>query len=167
MKFLITFSGTFITLLFFLIFLDLPKGTGEIIQPIQFNHKLHKEIGLECKECHETAYTSSQATIPDITTCLGCHEDAQTKSLEEEKIRKYAREGKPIPWVKVHSMPAYVFFTHRIHTTIGGIPCSSCHGDVASRAKPFVKPEVDLSMDFCIDCHNHSGINEDCSKCHK
>jgi hypothetical protein len=26
---------------------------------------------------------------------------------------------------------------------------------------------VELSMDFCVDCHKVYGINEDCSKCHR
>ncbi len=124
-------------------------------------------MGMECQECHATAYLSSQATIPNTDVCIECHEEAVTESSEEEKIRQYAQRGESIPWIQVHLMPAHIFFSHRRHTTIGGLPCSICHGNAASRVKPFIEPEIDLSMDFCVDCHLEHGMNEDCSDCHK
>ncbi|MCK5552018.1 MAG: hypothetical protein KAJ09_02650, partial [Deltaproteobacteria bacterium] len=65
--------------------------------PIQFNHKSHKEQGLECITCHQYAQKHTFAGSPKLEVCLECHEEPITESPEEAKIRKYAEENEEIP----------------------------------------------------------------------
>lgn len=136
-------------------------------QPIRYNHKLHIEQGLECADCHTGAPAESFASIPGVETCLGCHEQPVTESREEEKIRELAQAGSGIPWMQVYEVPDHVYFSHARHVKVGKIECEQCHGEVKTREVPFTKPLVDLSMDFCIDCHRESGATEDCIACHR
>lgn len=136
-------------------------------QPISYNHMLHIEQGLECSYCHRYVMKETFATIPGIEVCLECHGEALTESGEEEKIRQYAEAGTEIPWIQVYEVPDHVFFSHRRHTSVAGIACEECHGDVENRRKPFTRAQVNLSMDFCIDCHIKNGATEDCVACHR
>lgn len=63
-------------------------------QPIIFNHARHVASGLQCTDCHAGAQSQAQATLPQLATCLMCHQAALTKSAEEEKIRALAAAGK-------------------------------------------------------------------------
>jgi formate-dependent nitrite reductase cytochrome c552 subunit len=65
-------------------------------------------------------------------------------------VRQSAQTGEPVPWVKVHVAPDYVYFNHSVHVT-RGVSCVECHGrvdqmDTVVHTKPF-------SMSFCLDCH--------------
>ena len=60
----------------------------------------------------------------------------------------------PIPWVRVHDLPDYVYFNHSAHVN-RGVGCAECHGrvdrmDVVYQAKP-------LSMSWCLECHRNPG----------
>lgn len=136
-------------------------------QPIRFNHALHVEKGLDCEACHEGALKSEKATLPGIDTCMGCHQEPQSKSAEEEKIRGFARAGQPIPWVQVNRVPAHVFFSHRRHVTLGGMKCAECHGQMEKATSPPVKPFRLLTMDACIECHEQKRAGTDCNDCHR
>ncbi len=80
---------------------------------------------------------------------------------------------KPIPWVKIHRLPDYVYFDHRAHLAVG-VACQKCHGPIESMER--VQQFSDLSMGWCVNCHrlaNLSGINglkvnasTDCVTCH-
>src|SRR5512147_1653037 len=74
-----------------LIFMHHP---GQIRQPITFNHSKHIKNGLTCTDCHPGVETQARATLPDISTCLTCHQSALTTSPEEQKIRTLASAGK-------------------------------------------------------------------------
>jgi predicted CXXCH cytochrome family protein len=143
------------------------KGYGpSYTQPISYNHMLHIELGLECSYCHRYVMEQTFASIPAVEVCLECHEEALTDSREEEKIREFAKDGSEIPWIQVCEVPDHVFFSHRRHVSVAEIACKQCHGDVESRTEPLTRPLVDLSMDFCLDCHASSGASVDCVACH-
>ncbi len=135
-------------------------------QPISYNHKLHIEQGLECISCHRYVMEQTFASIPGVDVCLECHEEPLTESREEEKIRQFAESGTDIPWMQVYEVPDHVFFSHRRHVSVAEIACEECHGEIEGREKPFTRPLIDLSMEFCIDCHKGSGATEDCVACH-
>jgi hypothetical protein len=58
--------------------------------------------------------------------------------------------GMPLPWVKVHQNPDYVYFNHSVHVN-RGVSCVECHGKV--NEMDVVRHEKPLSMAFCLDCH--------------
>ncbi len=134
--------------------------------PIQFNHKSHKEQGLECVTCHQYAQTHTFAGSPKLEVCLECHEEPITESPEEAKIRKYADENEEIPWVPLYRMPGHVFFTHQRHVSGAGLQCETCHGKIGETVKPPPKPLKTLSMNACMDCHRKTGADNDCLACH-
>lgn len=145
------------------------RSSGQVPEPTvpQFNHKLHAENGVECTGCHTRAPEQASAGKPALATCLICHEEALTKSPAEELIRTYAAGGRELPWKKVTSVPDHVFFSHRRHVTMGKVACETCHGVMASQAKPPARPLVNLDMDFCVGCHERSGASVDCLACHR
>jgi Cytochrome c7 and related cytochrome c len=79
----------------------------------------------------------------------------------------------PIKWTRLHILPDYASFDHRVHVR-GGVDCISCHGDVATMER--MRQESTLSMGWCVNCHrdvNATGIGgrsvsapDDCSACH-
>ncbi|NIQ40413.1 MAG: hypothetical protein GTN81_17780 [Proteobacteria bacterium] len=140
--------------------------SGRTSQPIAFNHKLHKEAGLECVNCHVYVETERYAGKPTLQTCLECHEEAMTESPEEEKIRQYAKEKKEIPWRKISRTADHVFFTHQRHVVGAGMACATCHGNIGETTKSPSKPLKTLSMDDCMDCHRKNDANNDCLACH-
>ncbi|MEX2080473.1 MAG: ammonia-forming cytochrome c nitrite reductase subunit c552, partial [Dehalococcoidia bacterium] len=65
-------------------------------------------------------------------------------------VRASFESGAPVPWVKVHEAPDYVFFDHSVHVN-RGVSCVDCHGrvdemEVVTHAKPH-------SMGWCLECH--------------
>jgi hypothetical protein len=139
---------------------------GSSGQPIAFNHKLHKEAGVECIDCHRFFQTQRYAGKPSLQVCLECHEEPMTESPEEAKIQEYAKENKEIPWKKLSRTPDHVFFTHQRHVVGAALECETCHGKIGETVKPPSKPLKTLSMDDCMDCHWESGADNDCLACH-
>ena len=90
-------------------------------QPIAFSHKLHTvQNGIPCQYCHLYARRSFSSGVPPVSTCIGCHGPNEQKlvkpdSLEVKKMRDYWAKGEPIPWVKVHDIPDFVRFPHKVH----------------------------------------------------
>ncbi len=73
-----------------------------------------------------------------------------------ELVRKAQETGEPIPWVKVHKAPDYVYFNHSAHLN-RGISCQSCHGKV--NEMEVVKHAEPQSMGWCLDCHRNPEQN--------
>ena len=120
-------------------------------QPVPFSHKLHAgTLGLDCRYCHYTVEKSHYAAIPPTEVCMGCHTSVLPGSKKLAKVRESFKTGKPIRWVRVHMLPDYAFFNHKVHVA-AGVGCASCHGridkmKVVHQSKP-------LSMSWCLDCH--------------
>ena len=138
-------------------------------QPIQYNHKLHvQENGIECGDCHLHALAQAHATIPNIDVCGECHSDEPTTdSPDEKKLIEFVARGEQIPWVRVHRVPSHVYFSHRRHTTIAQIDCTTCHGNVEEMTEPFSRQVVPISMGRCMKCHEENEVNNDCIRCHR
>ena len=135
-------------------------------QPIKFPHSRHvKDLGIDCEFCHYYARKSKYAGVPAVEVCIGCHKYvAKVRQRPEiKKLFKYWEEGKPIPWVKVHDLPDFVRFTHRMHLN-AGLECSECHGDVASMDT--AERVAPLTMGWCLDCHRKKGASTECFACH-
>jgi hypothetical protein len=121
------------------------------VQPVPYSHALHAgQLGLDCRYCHSNVEKSPVANLPTAQTCLNCHNQVKKDSPLLAVVRHSFETGDPVPWVKVHQTPDFVFFNHAIHVN-RGVSCWECHGqinemDVVTHVQP-------LSMGFCLDCH--------------
>ena len=141
--------------------------TWGLEQPLAFNHRLHlDEVGLDCIDCHRYARSGVRATIPNIEVCGDCHDEAVGESAAELELVEYVVSSEKIPWRKVYRVPAHVYFSHRRHTEIGGLECEECHGPVGERVEPVTRPYRRPTMADCMDCHEESGVANDCVYCH-
>ena len=88
----------------------------------------------------------------NTTACVGCHGQVWNRSPRLEPVREaFFAEG-PLPWVKVHDLPDFVYFDHSIHLA-KGVGCISCHGRVDQMAA--VYQAAPLTMSWCLECHRH------------
>jgi respiratory nitrate reductase gamma subunit len=164
------------------------------------------ELQMSCLYCHADAEKGPHAGLPAASVCMNCHrfvtaplrevraefEVAKQEkrpprppvTAEMEKLytalglnaklqRDPARPTHPIRWVKVHNLPAFTRFDHRAHQS-AGVACQHCHGLVETMER--VRQVEDLSMGWCVRCHNEanrSGVagkpvhaSNDCTACH-
>lgn len=122
-------------------------------QPIPYSHALHAgQLGLSCLYCHTGVEDSPVAKIPATQTCMNCHLTIKKDSPLLEPLRVSWASGEPVPWVRVHRVPDYVYFNHSVHVR-RGVGCVSCHGRVDEM--PVVVHDQPLSMGWCLDCHRH------------
>lgn len=123
---------------------------------------------MECVDCHRYVQSHARATIPNIEVCADCHfDEPATDSPEEAKLLAYVNEGRKIPWNKVYRVPSHVYFSHRRHTVLGQVECTTCHGNVGEMSEPLHKQLVTVKMARCIKCHEGSGVDNDCTRCHR
>jgi hypothetical protein len=152
-------------------------------QPIEFSHAVHaSKLEIECLYCHSGADKSQSATVPAVSTCMGCHqwvkEGSSPGSAEEiAKILDYYQRGESIPWIRVHDMPEHVQFKHMRHVA-AGVECQTCHGPVEEMNRVWLTPDTKLrphslwlpaaklEMGWCMDCHLERGASDDCAACH-
>jgi hypothetical protein len=134
-------------------------------QPIAFPHDTHAgKLGLECTHCHTSVEKSRFATVPAVSVCMTCHENAQIESPELDKLKQYWSDQEPIPWVRIHSMADHVYFSHKRHIK-AGVECATCHGDMTVVKE--VKKVRTFNMGFCVGCHRANNAPQECSTCHK
>ncbi len=128
------------------------------VQPVPYSHKLHAgQLGLDCFYCHSTVYKAAYAAIPATETCMNCHAKVKpTQSSPGTGPRRAYATGQPIPWIKIHLLPDFVYFNHQAHVT-AGVSCVSCHGRIDQMIE--VHQEKPLNMAFCLDCHRDPAPN--------
>lgn len=155
---------------------------GVLEQPLAYSHKLHAgKLQIECEYCHFNARRSIHAGVPPTETCMNCHKMVPSEGRPElEKLKEFYASGEPIPWVKVHDLPDFVYFTHKRHVR-GGVECQECHGEVQDDMTVAYRVG-ELTMGWCLNCHeDHPKVDEnygaqanlrraemkDCWTCHK
>src|SRR2546430_4398919 len=122
-------------------------------QPAPFSHQHHVAgLGLDCRYCHTSVENSSFAGIPPTKTCMNCHSEIWTNANLLEPVRYSYRENRPIWWTRIHDLPDYVYFNHKIHVN-KGVGCASCHGPVDEM--PLTYQHSSLQMEWCLDCHRN------------
>ncbi|MBS1604650.1 MAG: c-type cytochrome [Bacteroidetes bacterium] len=154
-------------------------------QPIFYSHKVHAGINqVSCLYCHSNALDSKHATVPPLNVCMNCHaaindyshgpklyrEDGSEVDGTAEIQKLYSYTGydpktsryntataKPVEWIKIHSLPDHVFFSHAQHTKAGKVQCQTCHGPIQEMDE--VKQFAPLSMGWCINCHRTTKVN--------
>lgn len=152
-------------------------------QPIEFSHAVHAgALQIQCLYCHTGADKSQHATVPAVSTCMGCHQwvksGASQGSAEQiARLQEYWDAGESIPWVRIHNLPEYVQFKHQRHV-LAGIACQDCHGPVETMNRVYLVPHTSFSpssaflpaakmeMGWCMDCHDHRNGTQDCVSCH-
>jgi hypothetical protein len=123
------------------------------VQPVPFSHEHHvRGLGIDCRYCHTSAEKSSFAGLPSTKTCMTCHSQIWTNAAVLEPVREAWRTGQPIPWVRVHNLPDYVYFNHSIHLA-KGVACVTCHGPIDKM--PAVYQANYMTMSWCLNCHRH------------
>jgi hypothetical protein len=140
-------------------------------QPIQFPHKLHVGLGIQCLYCHPGALRGPSPGIPTETKCWGCHQQIAVQGTELPKLAAYVKNNQPVPWVPVAQVPDFVHFVHRPHIA-AGLNCETCHGDL-SKMTVYENPQV-INMGWCLNCHRQKAKDDpvlyakltDCGTCH-
>lgn len=134
-------------------------------QPIPFSHKLHAgDKKIPCQYCHSAARRSITSGIPPLNTCMGCHKLVATDKEPIKKITEHYKNNDPIQWVKVHDLPDFVRFSHKIHVTGAKLECQECHGPVETM--DVVEQLAPLQMGWCVGCHKEKNAKLDCMTCH-
>jgi hypothetical protein len=122
-------------------------------QPVPFSHNHHVAgIGIDCRYCHTTVEQTAVAGIPATEICMNCHKQVWADSPTLEPVRSSLRENRPIEWVRVNSVPDFVYFDHSIHVR-KGVGCETCHGRVDQM--PLMWKAESLHMEWCLDCHRN------------
>ncbi len=147
-----------------LAFMLLATGLFAVEQPVPYSHKVHLSMGLKCNSCHKNADPGEAMGLPAESFCMSCHQAIKTGSPHIQKLAVAAREKQPIPWVRVYKLPAFVYFSHRVHTKAGAT-CEACHGPV--REREVITKEVSLSMKSCMACHAEKKAQNECTTCHE
>ncbi len=141
-------------------------------------------FGIPCVYCHTMPYKGRHSTLPSTAVCMNCH---STVGLNKEwvlRLKEYWDRGEPIPWVKVHDLPDFVYFDHSVHLTAKNErgepklpvvdeqgkrmpPCQTCHGKVDQME--IVSVQHSFNMQWCLDCHRKPEMraSTDCVACHR
>jgi hypothetical protein len=120
-------------------------------QPVAYSHQVHVgKLGMDCRYCHTTVEKAAFAAVPPTSVCMNCHKTIAASADSIKPLRESMDTGKPVPWVRVHDLPDYVYFDHRAH--IGrGVGCVECH-DRIDRMEQVYQAKT-LSMGWCLECH--------------
>ena len=140
-------------------------------QPIKFSHKIHAgDNEIACQYCHNSVEKSKHAGIPSVNICMNCHKGIQkgpetgekeiakiyTAAGFDPKTGNYSGPQNPIKWIKVHTLPDHVFFSHTQHVVVGKQECATCHGDVKKMTT--VEQKAPLTMKWCVECHRKTEV---------
>lgn len=124
-----------------------------------FSHQIHAgKLGLDCRYCHSHVEESSEANIPSVSTCMGCHAEGHVdekfaRPANLRFVRDAWAKDESIQWRRVHKLPDYVRnFPHNVHIN-AGVSCFSCHGNIMEQE--VVHQVESLSMSWCLDCHRN------------
>ena len=98
-----------------------------------------------------------------MNTCMGCHRFVATDKESIKWLTEKYQKDEPVEWIKVHDLPDFVRFSHKIHVG-AGIACQDCHGQVQDME--VVEQVAWLQMGWCLECHRQKGASTECMTCH-
>ena len=146
------------------------------VQPIFFSHVIHTgSYQMACQYCHANARRSSDAGIPSVEKCMGCHKIVAAQGNEQvQKLHGFWEKQQPVPWIRVFRIPEYAQFPHKNHIQ-AGLVCQTCHGRIEAMEQVHAKtgqnigndlmnlaampvPGPKLTMGWCVECHR--AVNE-------
>jgi hypothetical protein len=135
-------------------------------QPFEFPHVIHVQQGIACTDyCHASVATGPVAGIPGITTCMTCHDAIATDRPRIQQLAAIRDSGRDLAWQRVFSYhpEAHLKFNHAPHIR-AQVECATCHGNVAEQT--VAQRNVNMTMGFCVNCHNENNAPTDCTVCH-
>ena len=135
-------------------------------QPLEFPHNIHAGKQIACTEyCHEAVTTGPVAGLPSVRTCLVCHNTIATDRPRIRQLTAMRERGEDFVWQRVYGYApaAHVRFNHAPHIR-ADVGCSTCHGNIGEGT--VATRNVDLTMGFCVNCHNEKKAPIDCLTCH-
>jgi len=135
------------------------------VQPLPYSHKTHLALGLKCNECHPNPDPGDRMAFPAASKCMACHVTIANDRPAIQKLAGYAKSKEPIPWVRLYSVAAGVYWSHRSHLE-AGMKCDACHGEVA-QMDTMAKVKNVTSMAGCIECHRKNHAETGCEFCHE
>ncbi len=129
--------------------------------------------GIPCRYCHTMSYEGRHSTLPSTDICMNCHSTVGQDKEWVLELKKYWERGEPIPWIKVHDLPDFVYYDHSVHLNsvdASGEPkldCVDCHSDVENH--DVVEVQTEFNMSWCLDCHRkpEMAASTDCVVCHR
>lgn len=136
-------------------------------QPLAFNHQIMVQSRIDCLFCHTDAPRSFAAGMPSEQKCMGCHNVIATDNPEIQKLAGYWQRQEPLEWVRVNTLPRFVYFSHQVHIA-AGFNCERCHGDVSRMG--VAVPVAKMNMGWCLSCHDQQPNKaqlRDCVVCHQ
>jgi len=137
-----------------------------------------------CMNCHKAVTAGFDAVLQERELALA--EEREPELIVSSELRKLydavglgddlmptGEGGTPIEWVRVHNLPDFVYFDHRVHVA-RDVACETCHGPVQSMER--IRQFSDLSMGWCLECHRtnprtpggpiEEHASTDCASCH-
>lgn len=138
----------------------------EPVQPFEFPHVTHVQQGIKCSEyCHTGVETGPVAGIPGLSTCMTCHSAIATDKPRIQQITAQSEKGIDMAWKRVFDYypESHVRFNHAPHIR-RNVECATCHGNVAEQT--VAKRNVEMTMGYCVNCHNENKAPVDCLTCH-
>ena len=135
-------------------------------QPLDFPHNIHAGKQIACTDyCHEAVSTGPEAGLPSVRTCMICHNTIATDRPRIQQVTAMRDRGEDFVWQRVYGYPpaSHVRFNHAPHIR-AKVECTTCHGNIAEGT--VAQRNVDLTMGFCVNCHNERKASIDCLACH-
>ena len=94
---------------------------------------------------------------------MGCHKVIRAESDLIKQVKTAFESNKPIQWTKVHDLPDFVRFSHKVHVLAKDasgknplLTCQTCHGEV--QGMQTAMQYAPLQMGWCLECHNKEKI---------
>ena len=134
-------------------------------QPFEFPHDIHIGREIACAVCHEGVETGPVAGLPSVSTCMICHAAIATDTERIQQLTALSEQGIDLEWKRVYGYveEAHVRFNHAPHIR-AEVGCATCHGNIGEQQ--IAQRNVDLTMGFCVNCHNANDASVDCLACH-
>jgi hypothetical protein len=135
-------------------------------QPIEFPHNVHAGKQIACTEyCHESVTMGPVAGLPSVRTCMICHNSIAVDRPRIQRITELRMKGIDLAWQRVFGYPeeSHVKFNHAPHIR-ARVECATCHGNIAEQT--VAQRNVEMTMGFCVNCHNERKASVDCLACH-
>jgi hypothetical protein len=135
-------------------------GRRGVEKRIDFNHSLHLEQGVDCKDCHvgiTEAENLSKSYMPVREPCAGCHEPDSNGGAVAMQL--------PTERPPVELSEKTLSFSHKNHVARVEGECTRCHSNAKTATElPVERPP----MSRCLTCHNHKEEYEAsrCLRCH-
>jgi hypothetical protein len=94
-----------------------------------------------------------------------CHNTIATSRPRIQRITALRDQGLDLAWQRVYGYPeeAHVRFNHAPHIR-ADVECATCHGNIGART--VAQRNVELTMGFCVNCHNERQAPVGCLTCH-